>query len=87
MAKSIPGFHRRIEELKNILESVYKKLENAKNALKDYQASQPVLGMEHKAMLKILQDSLQNAVKLAFPKQHMSHAYLQTHRKTFGEVS
>lgn len=70
MSTGILDFPRKIQVLNEILEKAYKQTEKrGKSALKNIALRKLSWGNRHVAAFASIQDSLQNAVKLAFPKE------------------
>lgn len=71
MSTSIPDFHRRVQPLNELLEKAYKATRRSKkSALRKVLLSTLSWGTEHRAALISIQNSLKQAVKLAFPKDN-----------------
>lgn len=88
MCNSIPNFHQKIQPLNEILEAAYKQAgRRKKSALKNIMLRQLSWGTEHKMALTNIQDSLRNAVKLAFPKDgHVLCVYTDASEEFWAAV-
>lgn len=88
MSTCIPDFHRKVQPLNDILEKAYSKAgKRKKAALKSIILSNLSWGREHKKAISSIQDSLREAVRLAFPKpDHVICIYTEASEVLWASV-